>query len=179
MSHSHVILVVGDPTDVHAAAVVEAIGSQAAPVLLDASTLASSRWRWSDTLEVRIDETWVRPSTGWLRRLAPPGWNHGTSIGSLGSVEAQAALQLLAAVADSQSPCRWLTDYWSMMRAENKLIQNHLLLLGPRRFRLAFWGHGANLQSDNPHGLKERFKRWTTNRVDWWFAYTQMSADLP
>lgn len=61
---------------------------------------------------------------------------------------------------------------------ENKLIQNHLLMLMPHRFKLAFWGHGANLQSDNPHGLKERFKRWTTNRVDWWFAYTQMSADL-
>lgn len=61
---------------------------------------------------------------------------------------------------------------------ENKLLQNHLLLLAPRRFKLAFWGHGANLQSNNPRGLKERFKRWTTNRVDWWFAYTQMSADL-
>lgn len=61
---------------------------------------------------------------------------------------------------------------------ENKLIQNHLLLLAPRRSKLAFWGHGGNLQSDNPKGYKERFKRWTTNRVDWWFAYTQMSADL-
>jgi L-malate glycosyltransferase len=61
---------------------------------------------------------------------------------------------------------------------ENKLIQNHLLLLAPRRAKLAFWGHGANLQSDHPQGLKERFKRWTTNQVDWWFAYTQMSADL-
>ncbi len=61
---------------------------------------------------------------------------------------------------------------------ENKLLQNHLLMLMPRHFKLAFWGHGANLQSDNPHGMKERFKRWTTNRVDWWFAYTQMSADL-
>lgn len=61
---------------------------------------------------------------------------------------------------------------------ENKLLQNHLLMLQPRRFKLAFWGHGANLQSDNRNGLKERFKRWTTNRVDWWFAYTQMSADL-
>lgn len=61
---------------------------------------------------------------------------------------------------------------------ENKLLQNHLLMLAPRRFRLAFWGHGANLQSDNPNGLKERFKRWTTNRVDWWFAYTRMSKGL-
>ncbi|MCL5061579.1 MAG: glycosyltransferase family 4 protein [Candidatus Thermoplasmatota archaeon] len=61
---------------------------------------------------------------------------------------------------------------------ENKLLQNHLLMLAPRRFKLAFWGHGANLQTNNPDGLKERFKRWTTNRVDWWFAYTQMSAGL-
>ena len=61
---------------------------------------------------------------------------------------------------------------------ENKLLQNHLLMLMPRRFKLAFWGHGANLQSDNPSGLKERFKRWTTNQVDWWFAYTQMSTEL-
>jgi glycosyltransferase involved in cell wall biosynthesis len=61
---------------------------------------------------------------------------------------------------------------------ENKLIQNHLLMLAPRRFKLAYWGHGGNLQSDNPHGFKERFKRWSTNRVDWWFAYTQMSAEL-
>jgi len=61
---------------------------------------------------------------------------------------------------------------------ENKLIQNLLLLLMPRRFKLAFWGHGANLQSNSPDGLNERFKRWTTNRVDWWFAYTQMSAGL-
>lgn len=61
---------------------------------------------------------------------------------------------------------------------ENKMLYNHWLLLRPRNFSLAFWGHGANLQSDNPNGFKERFKRWTTNQVDWWFAYTQMSADL-
>ncbi|KAB2322427.1 glycosyltransferase family 4 protein [Betaproteobacteria bacterium SCN1] len=61
---------------------------------------------------------------------------------------------------------------------ENKLLFNHLLVLMPRQYKLAFWGHGANLQSDSPNGLKERFKRWSTNRVDWWFAYTQMSAAL-
>lgn len=63
---------------------------------------------------------------------------------------------------------------------ENSIISNYVYLL--RRFfmgqKVAFWGHGANLQSQNPSGLKERFKRWTTNQVDWWFAYTQMSAEL-
>lgn len=61
---------------------------------------------------------------------------------------------------------------------ENKLVLNHLMLLAPRHFKLAFWGHGANLQSDNPNGFKERFKRWTTYRVDWWFPYTKKSANL-
>lgn len=61
---------------------------------------------------------------------------------------------------------------------ENKLLANHLLLLKPRGYRLAFWGHGANLQSDRPQGLRERFKRWTSRRVDWWFAYTRLSAEL-
>lgn len=61
---------------------------------------------------------------------------------------------------------------------ENKLLQNYLLMFLPHRFKLAFWGHGANLQSENPNGFKERFKRWTTNQVDWWFAYTELSAHL-
>lgn len=61
---------------------------------------------------------------------------------------------------------------------ENKLLYNHWLLLQLRRFKLAFWGHGANLQSDNLNGLRERYKRWTTNKVDWWFAYTDKSAEL-
>lgn len=74
---------------------------------------------------------------------------------------------------------RWLDGAdLVVVTQENKLLLNHLLMLMPRQFKLAFWGHGANLQSDDPNGLKERFKRWSTNRVDWWFAYTRMSADL-
>ena len=60
---------------------------------------------------------------------------------------------------------------------ENALLANHLLILRPRKFYLAFWGHGANFQSQHPDGLKERYKRWSSKRVDWWFAYTQLSAD--
>jgi glycosyltransferase involved in cell wall biosynthesis len=60
---------------------------------------------------------------------------------------------------------------------ENKHLNNLPLLLNPwRQQRLAFWGHGRNLQSTRPDGLAERFKRWTTRHVDWWFTYTDMSA---
>lgn len=61
---------------------------------------------------------------------------------------------------------------------ENKLLYNFAAMLFFRPRRLAFWGHGRNMQSAHPNGLKERIKRWTTNQVDWWFAYTQMSAGL-
>ena len=62
---------------------------------------------------------------------------------------------------------------------ENKLIHNLPLLLMPaRRERVAFWGHGRNLQSESFEGLRESFKRWTTGRVDWWFAYTKLSASI-
>jgi len=63
---------------------------------------------------------------------------------------------------------------------ENRILSNYLRLLSrnSKSPKVAFWGHGANLQSNNPNGFKERFKRWTTRQVDWWFAYTQLSADL-
>jgi glycosyltransferase involved in cell wall biosynthesis len=61
---------------------------------------------------------------------------------------------------------------------ENKLLYNLWLLSFGRPQRLAFWGHGRNMQSTRPSGLKELFKRWTINKVDWWFAYTEMSAGL-
>lgn len=61
---------------------------------------------------------------------------------------------------------------------ENRLLYNHCLLFKRPECKLAFWGHGANLQAVNPDCIRERFKRWTTNRVDWWFAYTPMSVEL-
>ncbi len=61
---------------------------------------------------------------------------------------------------------------------ENKLLYNLWLMSFGRPRRLAFWGHGRNMQSASPFGFKERFKRWTVNKVDWWFAYTDGSAAL-
>lgn len=67
-----------------------------------------------------------------------------------------------------------------VLTQENRILSNYFHLIRRQLYRpkIAFWGHGANLQSDNPNGLKESFKRFTTTKVDWWFAYTDMSADL-
>jgi glycosyltransferase involved in cell wall biosynthesis len=63
---------------------------------------------------------------------------------------------------------------------ENKLLANYAWLLrrslgGPK---VAYWGHGANFQSDAPAGVRERWKQMLLTKVDWWFAYTQMTVDI-
>lgn len=55
----------------------------------------------------------------------------------------------------------------------NRMLINYLLLLtqrvgGPK---VAFWGHGRNLQS-SATTLAERFKRHVALLPTWWFAYT-------
>jgi glycosyltransferase involved in cell wall biosynthesis len=46
-----------------------------------------------------------------------------------------------------------------------------------RQPRVAFWGHGANLQATRTDMASEAIKRWASRRADWWFAYTEGSAD--
>lgn len=58
--------------------------------------------------------------------------------------------------------------------SENKLLINYILIL-LRLFskrKLAFWGHGRNLQ-DNPNSLMNRFKYLFIDKCDWWFGYTE------
>ncbi|MDC8786689.1 glycosyltransferase family 4 protein [Roseateles koreensis] len=61
---------------------------------------------------------------------------------------------------------------------ENRLLINHWLCRPWRGFKLAFFSHGANLSAGNRSSLKEKFRRWTTQRADWMFAYTVLSAKL-
>ncbi len=63
---------------------------------------------------------------------------------------------------------------------ENKLLSNYLWLI-KRLFnevKVAYGGHGRNFQSDAPNGLRERWKSWLLNKVDWWFAYTEKTGDF-
>ena len=64
---------------------------------------------------------------------------------------------------------------------ENRLLSNYpwlLRLRSPAFQRVAYWGHGRNLQSIAPNGFRERWKRWFVNRVDWWFAYTATTRSI-
>ena len=55
----------------------------------------------------------------------------------------------------------------------NALLINYYLMLLRRTkgLKLAFWGHGRNMQ-DYPNSLTNRFKRLFIGQCDWWFAYT-------
>jgi glycosyltransferase involved in cell wall biosynthesis len=67
-----------------------------------------------------------------------------------------------------------------ILMQENRILSNYPLLLSRRwrKGRLGYWGHGANLQSRNPRGLRERWKRFLLRRVDWWFGYTEATTRL-
>lgn len=71
------------------------------------------------------------------------------------------------------------TDLVVVMQ-ENRILSNYPLLLSrmwsPRK--VAYWGHGKNFQSDAPVGLREKWKDFLLTRVDWWFAYTEMTVDI-
>jgi glycosyltransferase involved in cell wall biosynthesis len=65
-----------------------------------------------------------------------------------------------------------------VVQQETKYLVNPLLQLwsgfgGPK---IAYWGHGRNFQARNKHSRAERFKAWLSKRVDWWFAYNNLSA---
>jgi glycosyltransferase involved in cell wall biosynthesis len=63
---------------------------------------------------------------------------------------------------------------------ESRILSNYLLLI--KRFfskvKIAYWGHGINCQSQNPSGIREKWKELMLNKVDWWFAYTQSTCSI-
>lgn len=67
-----------------------------------------------------------------------------------------------------------------VLMQENRLLSNYPLLLSRvwRQRQVAYWGHGRNYQSEAPLGLRERWKGWLLCKVDWWFAYTDMTVQV-
>jgi len=79
-------------------------------------------------------------------------------------------------------PCRHLLRDADLVVVEqaSKLLLNYVLLAwqaagGPR---LAFWGHGRNLQAHSASRVGEALKAYTSRRVHWWFAYNALSQRI-
>jgi glycosyltransferase involved in cell wall biosynthesis len=66
-----------------------------------------------------------------------------------------------------------------IVEQSNSLIINYFVLflrfLGVKK--VAFWGHGRNMQSGNKSSFSENLKRILIGSVDWWFAYTGNSVE--
>lgn len=60
---------------------------------------------------------------------------------------------------------------------ENRLLFNYVRPILKKDRKWAFWGHGRNFQSTTPNSLSERFKRWLSSHMDWWFACTELSCE--
>ncbi len=67
-----------------------------------------------------------------------------------------------------------------ILTQESKILSNYPFLAarGIADRKVAYWGHGRNLQSANADGARERWKAMLSTRVDWWFAYTAHTGEI-
>lgn len=67
-----------------------------------------------------------------------------------------------------------------IIQQENKFLSNYLLIILAKiaRRRVAYFGHGRDFQARNSNSLAERWKRYWATKVNWWFAYTEQTADI-
>jgi glycosyltransferase involved in cell wall biosynthesis len=81
----------------------------------------------------------------------------------------------------------WMTPPADMIRNQDLIIMSHengmlinfrltALRLAFGKPRLAFWGHGANFQSIARGIVRAKIKSRMISRVDWYFAYTDLSV---
>lgn len=66
-----------------------------------------------------------------------------------------------------------------ILMQENRILSNYPQILKRNILgkKIGYWGHGKNLQSTSPNGLKEVWKKKWLTSVDWWFAYTISTVD--
>jgi glycosyltransferase involved in cell wall biosynthesis len=65
------------------------------------------------------------------------------------------------------------TDLVIVEQANQNLLNYFLIFLRPFvKRKLAFWGHGRNMQIAAAD-IRNKFKNLLTNKCDWWFAYTE------
>jgi hypothetical protein len=120
------ILLVGARDDPHLQAVQDCLHS--APVVIDADSLSRTQFSVSEggvQLRSRPGEAPVdlgSPWRGWLRRIAPPEWESGVTIGSHEAVVMSSWLSLLAAIVRHPHGT-WLSTIDAMTSTENKLSQ--------------------------------------------------------
>ncbi|MEO0447002.1 MAG: glycosyltransferase family 4 protein [Verrucomicrobiota bacterium] len=69
---------------------------------------------------------------------------------------------------------------WVIVPQEIKYLVSYFLLLQSKSspLRVAMWGHGRSFQGIRGGRAAERLKQWLSRRVDWWFAYNDLSLKI-
>lgn len=120
-------LLVGDMSDLHLAAVAGAIAAEAT-VVLDAATVGTVVQHLTLQNVLLTDLAGntcllgAHPVRGWLRRLAPAGWDDRAVLGSKQAAVLSSRMALLAGVMRTPS-ISWITPIGPGFAAENKLVQ--------------------------------------------------------
>jgi hypothetical protein len=120
-------IVVGAPEDPHAAAVADAIGAIGGrAVLIDAESLGSKDFVVGDHGVSLFDDAGrplrPRPERGWLRRLAPEGWQQAVRPDAHGGVTRDAWISAMVSLTELAG-LEWLSELPNILAAEDKLIQ--------------------------------------------------------
>ncbi|MFE3830576.1 hypothetical protein [Streptomyces sp. NPDC059092] len=119
---------IGEATDPHVGAVLARLPKQGT-VVVDADTLPSALYRLSPAEGTFIDlagePVHLSPTAtarGWIRRLAPAGWDTGTVLGSRAAARLSSRMLVLAALL-RDARISWLCGVDALFAAENKLVQ--------------------------------------------------------
>lgn len=122
------VILVGERGDPHVEAVAELLPARGT-VVIDATTLSDGlrsldpvRTVLVDVVGSTVDVSSGRHARGWLRRLAPAGWDHGTVLGGHDAAVLSSRLVLLAALLRDPS-LTLVTPVDELFAAENKLVQ--------------------------------------------------------
>lgn len=126
MKRSHAILV-GSRGDPHLDAVLARLAGEGV-VVIDAATATEvvieaepERTVLHDVTGASVLIDQAHSASGWIRRLAPAGWDADVPLGSHPAAVLAARLGLLAALLRDPA-VRWLSDVDALFAAENKLV---------------------------------------------------------
>lgn len=123
-------LIIGDRNDSHVEAVVavlEALGVEP-PLMVDAPKLTTTPYTVTAD-HLTVDGITIETNNqgrGWLRRYAPTLWGAGTVAGGLESARKRAFLSLVGSLSRTGNR-QWLTTLESMLAAEDRLHQLHVV----------------------------------------------------
>ncbi|MFB7852344.1 RimK family alpha-L-glutamate ligase [Streptomyces sp. NPDC056053] len=119
---------IGDAEDPHVSTVLARLPKQGT-VVIDAATLPSTIYRLSPREGTFIDlageQVRLSPEVtarGWIRRLAPAGWDAGTVLGSRAAARLAARMTVLAALL-RDARILWMCGVDTLFAAENKIVQ--------------------------------------------------------